>query len=431
MAKQPEKLIKENVHVLLKKGNNVKVFRAERDRKIVFDKRTFCLNAALDQPFGTSWEVSKNNIIPVRTTERLQGEVQSASDNRDIQDDTGSQRLDRDDIMNLKEQGVSGEGIVEQLVDNSKSFTNKTAYSQEKYLKKKKEKYITKFTIYKPNVRLLCGVFFNKVPSPKIICLREDTLAQLLTCTNVQAGSKVMVVENCQGLLMASVLERLAGKGTIVQFHSEDRPVMIAEDLLDLPCEYRDIALRMQLRDFNKVVKAEGSSCLKGVAGEEGDIAEAMDTHETGHSGALVSEDVEAQEEDSLTHKTRKRDFKDNSEREKKKIMRMEKYRKIKELLEKRDMDSLLIACRFQPALLLNHLLEYLAPSRPFVVYSSFKEPQVECFKQLKDNGSVVNMNLTETWLRHYQILENRTHPMISMSGTGGYVLTGTKISYM
>jgi len=36
--------------------------------------------------------------------------------------------------------------------------------------------------------------------------------------------------------------------------------------------------------------------------------------------------------------------------------------------------------------------------------------------------------NITESWLRKYQVLPGRTHPVMSTSGSGGYVLHAIKI---
>ena len=39
-----------------------------------------------------------------------------------------------------------------------------------------------------------------------------------------------------------------------------------------------------------------------------------------------------------------------------------------------------------------------------------------------------INLRLTDSWFREYQVLEGRTHPNMSMSQNGGYVLAGTKL---
>lgn len=43
-------------------------------------------------------------------------------------------------------------------------------------------------------------------------CLRMDSLAQMLTLSNIHAASKVLLVESCQGLVAGSILDRLGGK---------------------------------------------------------------------------------------------------------------------------------------------------------------------------------------------------------------------------
>lgn len=43
-----------------------------------------------------------------------------------------------------------------------------------------------------------------------------DSLAQILTYSNLAAHRNVMILESCKGLLLAAVVERLAGNGTII-----------------------------------------------------------------------------------------------------------------------------------------------------------------------------------------------------------------------
>lgn len=40
-----------------------------------------------------------------------------------------------------------------------------------------------------------------------------------------------------------------------------------------------------------------------------------------------------------------------------------------------------------------------------------------------------VALQLHESWWREYQVLPGRTHPEMSTSGTGGYILSGIKVS--
>lgn len=46
----------------------------------------------------------------------------------------------------------------------------------------------------------------------------------------------------------------------------------------------------------------------------------------------------------------------------------------------------------------------------------------------LQASKEAVMCQLTESWFREYQVLPSRTHPTMSMSGTGGYILSGIKV---
>ena len=51
----------------------------------------------------------------------------------------------------------------------------------------------------------------------------------------------------------------------------------------------------------------------------------------------------------------------------------------------------------------------------------------LDLYMELK-HQNCINLRIAENWLRHYQVLPERTHPEVSMSGSGGYILTGCKV---
>jgi len=53
----------------------------------------------------------------------------------------------------------------------------------------------------------------------------------------------------------------------------------------------------------------------------------------------------------------------------------------------------------------------------------------MECSHALQQERVVINLRLSDTWMRDYQVLEGRTHPNISMSLNGGLILTGIKLN--
>ena len=42
-----------------------------------------------------------------------------------------------------------------------------------------------------------------------------DSLSQMLTQANVQANSKLLLVDGCNGLVLAALMEKMAGKKNI------------------------------------------------------------------------------------------------------------------------------------------------------------------------------------------------------------------------
>ncbi len=88
----------------------------------------------------------------------------SGDSNKEIWDDGTSQQLKKEDIEELRGQGLTGTEIVSQLVENSKTFQIKTEFSQEKYLNKKEEKYSEWLEIVKPNIRHLANFFHSQDP---------------------------------------------------------------------------------------------------------------------------------------------------------------------------------------------------------------------------------------------------------------------------
>lgn len=46
----------------------------------------------------------------------------------------------------------------------------------------------------------------------------------------------------------------------------------------------------------------------------------------------------------------------------------------------------------------------------------------------LRLSNDLLNLSITEPWLRRYQVLPGRTHPEMSTSSTAGYILSGIRV---
>ena len=89
---------------------------------------------------------------------------------------------------------------------------------------------------------------------------------------------------------------------------------------------------------------------------------------------------------------------------------------------------ALVLAPSLDPLSVVRATLPALFPSCPLVVYCDHLEPLTRLFAHLKDSGDAVHIQLTETWQRDFQILENRSHPKMTMTANAGYVLSAIKV---
>ena len=77
------------------------------------------------------------------------------------------------------------------------------------------------FTPVRPTLYSLAQFFFNKNPD-KIRNMRVDTLSQIISLANIHANSKMLVVDDTQGLIVSAMAERMGGYGKIVGIHDGD-----------------------------------------------------------------------------------------------------------------------------------------------------------------------------------------------------------------
>jgi len=68
---------------------------------------------------------------------------------------------------------------------------------------------------------------------------------------------------------------------------------------------------------------------------------------------------------------------------------------------------QLVFVRRYHPTPIVLALLDVLAPSKPFAVYFEYKEPLMELFVRLSTSNLAINLQLTDTFMRHYQVYDN------------------------
>ena len=340
-----------------------------------------------------------------------------SADNRRLVDSTDNQKLSAEAIAELRSSGASGQEIIAALVANSESWESKTAFSQQKWLARKEQKYAPRVRVVRCDAESVCESYFFK-HRDRVNNLRFDSLAQILAFGNVYAGVQATVFDTCSGVVLAAVAERLGGHGRILAPYAGTHPSMDACKQMNFSPDVERAIISFHTSEFGK---------LEATAGEEW----------PDESPEAVSARTQAVIDDIGPQLAKKLDsFKTPKERdafvEKRNARLCRQGAKpqpatIRHWLRGKS-DSLIISTHFHPTAVLLQLWPTLAPAAPFVVFCEYVEPLVQCFRELQKRQIACKLQLGNTWTREFQVLPGRTHPAMNMTSCSGFILTGVKV---
>ncbi|KAK7066922.1 tRNA (adenine(58)-N(1))-methyltransferase non-catalytic subunit TRM6 [Halocaridina rubra] len=430
--------ILEDLNVIVQRGDYLKSCRVKAGRNYTFGKKgegqfTINIDGAIGCVYGSSFKMERvaNRLFHIKVLENnvaSSGIVTAGGeDNRNLCDDGSSQKLTPEEISRLKSSGLTGKEVVQTITENSMTFKEKTVYSQEKYVNKKQKKYDEIITIHRPSIRLLSTMYYLQDPL-KISNLRIDSLSQLLCLANVQSGGRFVVFESgTSGLVAAAMLHRMGSSGHLVYVYHGNHPHRDAIDLMNFTTSELEV---LSFISYTKLCEQEGHSMLTN------GMERPSTTDETGalsSTNEMVFDSEQPVEEDTSLNENSEVNEKESADCQKPTKSRIFVRKQADDVLVSssilRDgVEGLIVACRLHPVNITVRLLQFLKPGHSFVVFSPYKEPLMELYFELK-SLNCTNLRLSENWLRHYQVLPQRTHPEVNMSGGGGYLLYGIKIS--
>ncbi|CAN7008124.1 unnamed protein product [Brassica rapa subsp. trilocularis] len=378
----------------------------------------YSLKPLIGAPFGSLFQVETgedgsflSRILPVKKESTSVNVVDDdARDNRELIDDNESQNLTCEEIEAMRREGAKGDEIIEALIANSKTFDKKFQLSQEKYKLKKQKKYAPKVLLRRPFARSICEAYFKKYPA-RIGFIRVDALSLLLTMANVTAYSDVLVVDMVGGLVTGAVAERLGGTGYVCNTYKGDSPSSV--DMVKMFNFTDKIRERIVHSSINEL------SSAKAASPEE-------NNQQVGDSSASdmvedVSVTAEARVDDIAVRESKITKAPQPGAKASKEAV---------EMWKENGFSSLIMAAQDQdPWTLAEDVLPLLSYSAPFAIYHQYLQPLATCMHNLQQGKMAINLQITEPWLREYQVLPSRTHPHMQMSSFGGYVLSGIRIS--
>jgi tRNA (adenine-N(1)-)-methyltransferase non-catalytic subunit len=331
----------------------------------------------------------------------------SAADNRALVDTNSAQTLAASAIASMKQSGVEGGAIVESLVAHSATFAGKTAFSQEKYVRKKTAKHVHRFRLTRATADAALGILHTYTPD-KVGWLRGDSLGQMLAAADVRAGRRVLTVDGWGGIVSGAVLERMLvdeelGSGAALLCAHADRfqhPAYHLSDKLHVGAALRRVGVPIKYSELAAWPAAKPSAYP---------VEESSEAAGAG-AGAGVGTGKRKRAEESSPAPSLKAARSAHSRRS----------------LLSSGVDSLLVAVPGDPEAAVLAALRYARPSASFAVFSVDVVVLASLSRRLHTLGLGIAMQLGETWSREYQVLPERTHPAMSMDGLSGFLLTGT-----
>lgn len=428
-----ENIIKTGDHIIIQRQNYSKLHKLKSNGTVSLGKDVVELENVIGKKYYSTFRMvvrPKNKRVYTLEESEFTASIQnvnidkSGEDNRNIIDDGSSQQLTTDEIHKLRDDALSSSDIVEKLITNSKTFNEKTEYSQEKYLKKKEKKYFEFIQIRKPTLRLLADLYYRQDPG-KVQGVRIDDLSQILSFSNIHCDSKVLLYDSgTNGLLPAAITNALGKNTTGSLIHMHPGNVCQKEAFLALKfqteqsercinvCLYS--VLRCFYQEFQHNVEFENISKTTEKTIEDQEMKE----EKSGNKPEKV---------DKITTGNNKRKLDDNSDGHvaKRACWQIDNERACRLLSNK--VDALVIVAKEHPTNIVDELLQFLDYGKPFVIFSLLREVLEELYVHIKSKVGYIGLNLSNNLLRNYQVLENRTHPDVNMN-SGGYLLTGFKI---
>lgn len=398
-------------HVLIRlPSKGLKVVHLQESGRVSLGKfGSFEVSSILGHPLGSSFEIVDDNTVRVIKSITDAGDIwdadediqkkeltrmfsDSAENNQNIIDIGAKiQNLTNDDIDELKKSGASsqvGQLIIEKMIANHDGFDKKTIFSQEKYLKRKQQKFLRRFTVDYLGAAELLEYNLEKDAS-KVLDLSVESLGLMMTYGNIRPGGKFLVIDETGGLLLYAMMERMGCEGTIVLLHENEHANIIMLRYSD----YDESVITKVVKPINWLQFAEPEN-----------------------------ERIQLDEEDFEPKKPKlKEQF----------LRKRERARNVNEVIDlvvEGNFDGFVSMSTLYMPDVVESVIPKIGGSRPVVIYNQYKELLAEVQQHFTNDRRVIASSIFETRARPYQTIPGRMHPLMTMRSGGGYVLWGTRV---
>lgn len=445
-------MIRVGNHVVIQKigGEHLRICSVAKGRRILIERLRFEINGAIDQPFGL-FEVSAGKISPtpvgslidigtafdldasasspsIASTSSCCASLQPLAEGGIVNVEHARQRVTQDEIIKMKDTGVTAGQLIAKLVDGNVSFAERTCHSKHKYINRKAKKHGDRFLILKPTVRLIAESYYRRDPD-RLAHLRNDQLSLMLLMGNLRAGAKCLVFEQCLGLVSAAVIDRLGGCGMCIHLHRGNIVQSIpCVDCMDFDQQMLSTFLPLPITSWLKCSHADD---VPDIVSES-----SMDGHGV-HDEEKLERPQSMSERTELDCDLIKKDGNDGElssdvqmpgENNGRMFMRCKIEEVVRGLIRGAELDVVLIAMKnVDPIEILEKAWPSLRLSAAVVVYSPISQPLLRAYQWLRSRGAI-QLHIYDSFCRSHQILLGRTHPVMQQLVNGGYILSALKV---
>ena len=255
-------------------------------------------------------------------------------------------------------------------------------------------------------------------------------------------GVATLVVEQCSGLITAAAAERLGGRGLLLHLHPHAGPNLQAIKYANLEPRVRATVHTLRMKYVRQLMQereaAENAAAtVPQPAVASASSADSMETAAPAAASSSTAESDVSATASALVPASTASATKSAAAGSRLTAPAltggqfMPPSRTVDEVLtavRHLVFSSLLMATDAALFPLADVIISALSPSASFVIYAASSEHLAALYQRLRNARIAVNLQLSETWFREYQMLPNRTHPDMNMSGGGGYILSGTRV---
>lgn len=254
--------------------------------------------------------------------------------------------------------------------------------------------------------------FFDKGPA-RVFNLRPDSLALALAMANVTAHGRTLVLEACQGLVVAAALERCGGYGTVCSATTSHMAAQAPVDsvrfmnfdkcVTDCLCtatvsDLRRFAALTEKPEAPAPAPAPAAADAPAQAERAAAGESAMEVDAPAATAATAASSSGAAEGGAKAGG--KRGDAGGAPREGYRASQSLLY----DLTHPGFTSCMVVAPRYDATAILEELWPLLAPSASFAVFSPWAQPLAEALLELQKARKAAALQLSESWLRPYQV---------------------------